>query len=161
MALMIELASAQSQEDWELAKSRAETVFENVNLEITNPPGEPLDRIAMCRRLLPQVDDAFRVAMAYGRAVDEGEQATVQRKYDGARRVLLLIMGAAQIEIDNASRAAVLAKEAVAQRDRPAPAPRKCRRSPSLVISARTLKSFGSPPRFHVLVVWCLDRLSR
>jgi hypothetical protein len=59
--------------------------------------------------------------MAYGRAVDEGEQATVQRKYDGARRVLLQIMGAAQIEIDNASQAAVLAKEAVAQRGSPAP----------------------------------------
>src|SRR5271166_5796086 len=112
---LIELASAQTQEDWLLAKSRAETVFENVNLEITNPPREPLNRIAMCRRLLPQVDDAFRVAMAYSRAVDAGEQATVQRKYDAARRLLLQIMGAAQIEIDNASQATVSAKEPVAQ----------------------------------------------
>jgi hypothetical protein len=61
---LIEFASAQTQEDWLLAKSRAETVFENVSIEITNPPREPLDRIAMCRRLLPQVDDVFRVAMA-------------------------------------------------------------------------------------------------
>jgi len=47
--------------------------------------------------------------------VDAGEQATVQRKYDAARRVLLLIMGAAQIEINNASQATVSAKEPVAQ----------------------------------------------
>jgi hypothetical protein len=47
--------------------------------------------------------------------VDAGEQATVQRKYDAARRVLLLIMGAAQIEIDSASQATVSAKKPVAQ----------------------------------------------
>jgi len=72
---LIELSSAQTQEDWALAKIQAEMVFENVNLEITNPPREPLDRIAMCRRLLPRVDDAFRVVMAYGRAANAGEQA--------------------------------------------------------------------------------------
>ena len=117
---LIEFASAQTKEDWAVAKSQAETVFQSVNLEITNPPREPIDRIAMSRRLLPQVDDAFRLAMAEGRAVDALEKATVQREYDGARRLLLQIMGGAQIEIDNASQAAVLAKEAVAQ-GRPTP----------------------------------------